>query len=176
MLRCCAILIACVLGVAPMASGENTSLGRDGPEVTISHVSGKPVPRFEALRFGRVNGRTGPSEDHSVAWDYQRVGLPVLVLKETEGWRYVRDPDGAEVWMHARMLTESGTAMALSHTTLMASPRRDARAVAEMEAGAVVTLGRCETGYCHVSSGRHGGWAPRAALWGASVPTIGAAD
>lgn len=176
MLRFCAIAIACALGAAPMVAENSPAEGTNRPDVTISHLSGKPVPRFEALRFGEVNGRTGPSEEHSVAWHYQRAGLPVLVLKETRGWRYVRDPDGAEVWMHARMLAESGTAMALSHTTLTASPRRDARAVAEMEAGAVVTLGRCESGHCHVSSGRHGGWAPRAALWGASVPTIGMAD
>ena len=73
--------------------------------------------------------------------------------------------------MRWRRLTVSETAMAVADGTLLAAPRRDARAVAEMEAGAVVTLGRCEAGYCHVSSGRHGGWAPKSVLWGASVPT-----
>ncbi|MEO0815683.1 MAG: SH3 domain-containing protein [Pseudomonadota bacterium] len=166
MLRLGAIFFAfCTYAAGPaLAEGEPAATAPQ--EVTISHVSGKPVPRFESLRYAAVNGRTGPSQDHPIEWHYQRVGLPVLVLKETRGWRYVRDPHGAEVWMHERTLTSSDTAMALTRDTLLSEPRSTGRPVAEVEDGAIVSLGRCERGYCHVSSGRHGGWAPMASLWG----------
>ncbi|MEO0786030.1 MAG: SH3 domain-containing protein [Pseudomonadota bacterium] len=137
--------------------------------VTVSHVSGKPVPRFEALRYAAVNGRTGPSQDHPIAWRYERAGLPVLVLKETQGWRFVRDPDGDEVWMHARTLTATDMAMVREPLTLLASPAEGASAKGRVEAGAIMSLGRCEDGFCHVSSGRRGGWAPIDALWGAGL-------
>jgi len=70
----------------------------------VSQFSGKPVPRFETLRYSEVNGRVGPSLEHPIRWRYEREGLPVLIVKESQDWRRVQDPDGEEVWMHARML------------------------------------------------------------------------
>ncbi len=33
------------------------------------------------------------------AWVYRRAGLPLEVIKEFEGWRQVRDADGAAGWV-----------------------------------------------------------------------------
>lgn len=171
MLRCGKTWIVLLLaGFTAHVAGAETGPPNSG-DVTISHLSGKPVPRFEALRFEAVNGRTGPSQDHPIAWRYQRAGLPVLVLKETRGWRFVRDPGGDEVWMHERTLTGTAMAMALEDATLVSAPRATAPPQARIEAGALVSLGRCNGGFCHVSSGPHGGWAPMDMLWGAGLGT-----
>ncbi|MCI4643457.1 MAG: SH3 domain-containing protein [Hyphomonadaceae bacterium] len=137
--------------------------------VAVSHVSGKPVPRFEALRYAAVNGRVGPSQDHHIAWRYERAGLPMLIIKETRDWRFVRDPDGDEVWVHARMLARADTAMVLDAAAVFSHPDAQSRALARLEPGAMVSLGRCEAGFCHVEAGRIAGWTALPVLWGAGL-------
>ncbi len=85
--------------------------------VKVSRFSGKPLPRFESLRYSAVHGRRGPDLDHPIVWRYEREGLPMLIVRETHGWRRVRDPDGDEVWMQARMLSEAPTAMVVKTST-----------------------------------------------------------
>lgn len=155
---------------APVSTAQ--SAAPEPIEVSISHVSGEPVPRFASLRFAAVNGRSGPSEDHPIQWRYERAGLPVLIVKETNGWRRVRDPDGYEVWMHARTLGPASTAMVQEHTVMRAGPDSEARPVAEIEAGVVVELGSCEAGACEVRHGRHEGWIDLTALWGAGLESL----
>ncbi|MEM9377179.1 MAG: SH3 domain-containing protein, partial [Pseudomonadota bacterium] len=57
--------------------------------IKISRFSGKPLPRFESLRYSAVHGRQGPNLDHPIVWRYERAGLPVLVVRETHGWRRI---------------------------------------------------------------------------------------
>lgn len=143
------------------------------PVVEISHVSGKPVPRFEALRFEAVNGRLGPSEDHRILWRYERVGLPVLIIKETQNWRRVRDPGGDEVWMHARTLAPADTALIRTRTVLREGAAASTRPLADIAEGVLVHLGPCAANACQVGHGRHEGWVDRNALWGAQLtPTL----
>lgn len=135
---------------------------------TVSHISGKPVPRFEALRFAAVNGRMGPSTDHPILWRYERAGLPVLIVKESYGWRRVRDPDGDEVWVHARMLSDAERAMLRAETPLRRRPAMDAPARARLAVGLLVEVERCEAGWCRVEAERREGWVPAYRLWGVS--------
>lgn len=159
-----AVAALCLTLNGPAAAQEALS-----EPVQVSHVSGKPVPRFEALRFAAVNGRLGPSEDHPIAWRYERAGLPMLIVKETSNWRFVRDPDGDEVWVHARMLAPAHTAMAREAVGVFSKPDPQSRVLATLEIGAMVSLGRCEAGYCHVEAGHVAGWAALPALWGAGL-------
>ena len=39
--------------------------------VKISRFSGKPLPRFESLRYSAVHGRQGPNLDHQILWRYE---------------------------------------------------------------------------------------------------------
>jgi len=95
-LSVCLILTACQLAT-PSAAAQS---------VKISQFSGKPVPRFASLRYGLVNGRIGPSTDHQVAFEYERAGMPVLIIKETTDWARVRDFEGDEVWIHVGQLRD----------------------------------------------------------------------
>ncbi len=138
-------------------------------EVQISRFSGKPVPRFEALRHEKVNGRVGPSRDHKVRWEYVRKGLPMLILKESGDWRYVRDPQGDEVWIEKSQLAGQQTAVALGDFTLKAGRAADSADVARVAAGALVSLGPCDAALCQITAGSFRGWAPREQLWGATA-------
>ena len=130
--------------------------------------SGFAVPRFVSLKFGRVNARTGPSRQHAIAFQYQRRGLPLVVVAETEMWRKVRDISGDEAWVRKPALSGERRAIALSDTLVRRRPSQSAGGVARLAKGAVVDLGDCEAGFCRVQTeGGLKGFAPRAALWGA---------
>ncbi len=133
--------------------------------------SGFQVPRFVSLKFGKVNGRKGPSREHQIAWQYQRRGLPLLVVAETEMWRKVRDITGDESWVRKPALSGEKFVLTLEDTALRAKPKADARINAQSDPDAVLKLESCtDTNWCKVVA-KNGlkGWAPRHKLWGAEV-------
>lgn len=169
MQKCPSSLIAAVFLAMPALADSGQS---GAAKVEISHFSGKPVPRFENFRFAAVNGREGPSESHRILWRYERAGLPVLIVKESRNWRRVRDPDGDEVWVHARMLAPDRRALVLATGGVHARPDAEAPEVARLEAGVVAELSGCQAEWCHVSAqGRHG-WFARSALWGVNPDEV----
>ncbi len=139
----------------------------------ISQFSGKPVPRFESLRYAAANGRQGPSLDHPILWRYERQGLPMLVLKESQDWRFVRDPDGDEVWVHARMLSAQSTALIRTETILRKTPDAEASGIAEVEPGVVAALDHCAEGWCQIKAGDHSGWLRQSNVWGYDLAETG---
>ncbi|MEO1100780.1 MAG: SH3 domain-containing protein [Pseudomonadota bacterium] len=164
-LRMLAALKACLFGAVIGVSGIAAA---DGPTM-ISQFSGKPVPRFETLRYSAVNGRAGPSRDHPILWRYEREGLPVLIIKESRDWRRVRDPDGDEVWMHARMLHPAPKAVVRHESSLLSKPEEGARETATVKPDVLVELERCDALWCEVDAGQRSGWILRAHLWGADA-------
>jgi SH3-like domain-containing protein len=143
--------------------------GETGTEAVISRFSKKPVPRFETLRWAEVNGRTGPSLSSPIAWQYNRKGLPVMVVKESGEWYRVRDPAGDEVWIHMRMLAEGTTAIVTRTSILGNGPARGAEGVAEVGKGVLVEVKGCDESLCEVETAGYRGWMPRANLWGVST-------
>jgi len=132
--------------------------------------SGFQVPRFVSLKFGKVNGRTGPSRDHPIAWQYQRRGLPLLVVAETEMWRKVRDISGDESWVRKPALSGEKFVLTLEDTALYAKPKQSARVTAQSETNAVLKLESCtdNTQWCKVVADNGlKGWVERNRLWGA---------
>lgn len=128
--------------------------------------SGLPVPRFVTLRFDEAAGRAGPSRDHPISWMYQRAGLPVQIIEETVDWRRVRDPDGALVWMHRRLLSGRRSVRALGETALLARPDEDSSHLAVIEPNAILWLERCRSGWCRIEADGRRGWARAAQFWG----------
>jgi len=164
MKRAVLALAALVSGFAgPLASAEAPG------EPQISRFSGKPVPRFETLKHEKVNGRKGPGEDYKVQWEYARKGLPVLIVKESGDWRYVRDPDGDEVWIKRTQLAGQQNAVAMADFVLKAGRAPDSADVARISRGALLELATCDASLCQVTAGSFRGWAPRAQLWGANA-------
>jgi SH3-like domain-containing protein len=74
-------------------------------ETADSAKGGRPLPRFVSLKSDEVNLRSGPGRDYPTQWVYRRAGLPLEVIKEFEGWRQVRDAEGAEGWVLQSLLS-----------------------------------------------------------------------
>jgi SH3-like domain-containing protein len=157
----CLILSACLLATPPASAQA----------VKISQFSGKPVPRFESLRYSAVNGRKGPSRDHEILWRYERFGMPVLIIKETRNWVQVRDADGDEVWVHARMLGETRYVLLLKDTLLRRKAQAASTSRATLQRGVVAELGACDEHWCKIRAGKYEGWVDRPSLWGVQTDT-----
>lgn len=139
-------------------------------------ASGLPVPRFVSLKSDRVNMRKGPGTDYPTAWVYRRAGLPLEVIKEFEGWRQVRDADGAAGWVLQSFLSGRRTALVLPWEVKAGVPApkvalhyddsERSRAVAMVEAGVIANVNSCDGRWCHVSIERFRGYIEQKKLWG----------
>jgi len=154
--------------VEPIPAANTANIYRVSADRT---PSGFVVPRYVSLKFSKVNGRTGPSRQHPIAWQYQRRGLPLLIVAETEMWRKVRDISGDEAWVRKPALSGSRTALALQTTALRSRPDARAREVARTEPNALLRLEECREGWCEVKA-ENGlkGWTRQDMLWGAKRP------
>jgi len=156
------LIPACILTLIAASASAQTAT----PERVTDTPSGQPVPRFVSLKFDVANGRSGPSQDHPIAWRYTRSGLPMQVVAETEEWRRVTDPDGETTWMHRSILSGRRSAYTLEETVLRARAEEDAPIEAVAEAGIVLFLERCRTGWCRVEAQGYRGWVETGTLWG----------
>lgn len=165
-----------VAAIAPAAQaqeklepGSFRAFAADGVAPRLSDFSGLTVPRYASLRFDTVNGRSGPSLDYPVKWTYERAGLPVVVIRESNEWRKIRDPMGDEVWVNASQLAEQRTAITTHTGTMLQTPAPEARPAARFNPGTVVSLGECGTVWCPVTAQGQKGWIVREHLWGADA-------
>jgi len=165
-----AILLA-GLPAAPVARAQTEAKSRIFPG-----GSGLAVPRFVSVKASRVNMRKGPGTDYPTVWVYRRAGMPLEVVKEFEGWRQVRDADGATGWVLQSFLSGRRTALVLPWeikdgtkpptVALRTGDRESARPIAMVEAGVVANITSCDGRWCRVSIGRFRGYIEQNKLWG----------
>jgi len=130
--------------------------------------SGYPVPRYVTLKFGQVNARAGPGDDHRLLWVYRTKGLPLQVVAETSEWRRVCDPEGGVAWVHKRVT--DGRRSVINTTSrpapLLQKPKTGGEPAAYLNVRAMASLVRCQKGWCKVKVDGATGWSPQGALWG----------
>lgn len=131
--------------------------------------SGLPLPRFVSVSKGEANVRRGPGADYPLLYQYRRRGLPLEIVAEYGQWRQVRDHEGTEGWMHARLLRGNRSALvrqAANALTLRSRPDGAAGVVALVQSGTIGRLEDCDGQWCEIEFDGHEGWLPRAMLWG----------
>lgn len=139
---------------------------------TIGSISGRPLPRFASLRSDEVNMRSGPGTRFPIEWTFQRRDLPVEILREFELWRRIRDPDGAEGWVHQSTLITRRSFIVRgapgSEVMLRRRAEDQAQPVARLRPGVVGRLRACEanSAWCEAQIGDHRGFIKRADIWG----------
>ncbi|MEQ1609610.1 MAG: SH3 domain-containing protein [Hyphomonadaceae bacterium] len=166
------LFIAQIFGAAgayaqsQLTPGSFKAYAPESLEPRMSDFSGKPVPRYASLRHDKVNGRAGPSLDYPIRWTYERAGLPVVIVRESQDWRKIRDPMGDEVWVNKSQLAAERTAITTSAGAVFRDANPRSPHVAQFEAGAVVSLGECAGIWCKVEAEGREGWIRQALLWG----------
>ncbi len=129
-----------------------------------------PAPRFEALRWDKVNLRAGPGDQYPIRWVLTRRGMPVEVIDRFDVWRKIRDWQGSVGWVHERMLTANRTVIVtgMEHT-LHADPSETAKPVAIAKPGVVARLLACRGAWCRIEAQGIKGWVERRAIFGVTL-------
>jgi SH3-like domain-containing protein len=153
-----------VLGAADVTATLDAMPVQRGP-------SGLPLPRFVTLKAVKVNVRKGPSHDHAIDWTYQRKGLPVEIIAESDTWRKVRDAEGQEGWIQQSMLTGKRNALVagwVKNGGVLLHPQANAGSgdLARLAPGVVATIESCDGDWCYLSAGGYEGYALQSELWG----------
>ena len=130
------------------------------------------TPYWASIRSDEVNMRVGPGQDYRIVWVYHRQHLPLKVLRLKEGWRLVQDPDGAQGWVLARLLTRerSGFVSGKEPTEMHEQANANSRLMWRLAPGVVGQLGNCSSGWCQLAVGSRQGYVEQARLWGAGEP------
>jgi SH3-like domain-containing protein len=125
------------------------------------------APHFVSLRDDTVNMRVGPGTHYPVEWVFKRAGLPVEAIAEFEQWIRVRDYEGAEGWIHRRLLSPDRWGVVTgSLRTVRQRPREDSPPVLFAEPGVQGRLLSCRGEWCEIEVRGRSGWLPRELLWG----------
>ena len=144
---------------------ELENILRVPPEKTRS---GFAVPRYVSLKVGKANGRVGPSTKHKILWQYQRKGLPLIVVAETDNWRKVRDIKGDESWVHRPALSGIRNVITTEEATIHKNASVNAETMALTEKDTLLRLEECRKNWCKVSYEKIQGWIQRSEVWGAA--------
>ena len=125
------------------------------------------VPYWASISVDKARMRKGPSPDVPVMWEYRRKDLPVRVVARHENWRKVEDPDGAQGWMAARLLSRTRTAIVTGDIRPMREDASIAAAVAyRAEPGVVGRISDCKNGWCLLDVKGRKGWIQTDHIWG----------
>lgn len=135
-------------------------------------AAAREVPYWASIRAEKLNMRAGPGRDFPIRWVYRRDGLPLKVIRVHEGWRLVRDPDGAEGWVTANLLSAERGALVIGDglAAMRAEPAASATLRWNAEPGVVGRLGDCEGEWCRFDVGGRAGFVRQDRLWGAGEP------
>ncbi len=136
------------------------------------HADDPKTPYWASIRSNEVNMRVGPGEDYRIAWVFHRQHLPLKVLRLKEGWRLVQDPDGAQGWVLARLLTRerSGFVTGQQPAEMHEQANGNSRLLWRLAPGVVGKLGDCGSGWCQFAVGPRQGYVEQTRVWGAGEP------
>lgn len=127
----------------------------------------KPPPYWASIVPSQARIRTGPGRNFPAIWQYRRAGLPVKVVATFPAWRKIQDPDGAQGWMQANMLSDERSGMVMGTVAPMrARPDPSATIVWRAQSGVVGTLKACQAGWCDFDVNGRRGWVQAVHLWG----------
>jgi len=145
-------------------------VGLAGLFISAPASAQKVPPYWASIDEPEARMRTGPSTEYPTLWIYKRERLPLKILARHKAWRKVEDHDGAQGWMHARLLSASRTALVQGEKgeqrALRANPRKDAKITWRVEPGVVGRLGDCEKGWCLFDVTGRRGYVREDQIWG----------
>ncbi|MEM7779029.1 MAG: SH3 domain-containing protein [Pseudomonadota bacterium] len=126
------------------------------------------MPHWRTLRFDEVNMRVGPSREYKIEWVYKREGLPVVVLRQRDGWLYVRDHEGTLGWVAASQTTSrlGGMIMGDGLADLRAEPSATSEIKWRAQPGVVGRINECTQDHCELDVEGRIGWVAIDRLWG----------
>jgi SH3-like domain-containing protein len=121
-----------------------------------------------------VAGRRRSDDAQGAGPLYRRKGLPVKVVKaykaEHAEWRRIQDPDGAEGWVQANLLSDKRSALVIGDVRpLREKPAAGSPIVWRAEPGVVGRVRQCANGWCHLDVQGRAGFIQTTQLFGVAA-------
>jgi SH3-like domain-containing protein len=137
-------------------------------------LAARKMPYWASLNAGEVMMRKGPGRNFPADWLYQRKGLPVKVIKaykaEHAEWRRIQDPDGAEGWVQANLLSEKRSAIVVGDVRpLREKPAAGSQILWRAEPGVVGSISMCANGWCRLDVRGRAGFIETTQLFGVAA-------
>jgi SH3-like domain-containing protein len=153
----------------PAPAGTTTAQPEKLPDPEKPEGAPAKLPRFASLRSDDVNMRAGPGTRYRIDWVYKRRDLPVEIEREFDVWRWVRDADGIQGWVHqATLMGRRSFIVQKADATLRSDVSDSARAVAILKPGVIGRIRSCQASsdWCEVQTGSYRGYLRRDQFWG----------
>lgn len=154
------MLVLAPVAAPPAAAQQNLSVGRS---------TGLPIPRFVSLdaRQREVNVRFGPGQQYPINWVFSRPSIPLEIIAEFDNWRKIKDYEGQEGWISARLLSGRRTIMVQGTIRdLRRTASNRARVLLRVEPGVIGSLMECRSNWCRMEIEGQRGWMQRSEFWG----------
>jgi SH3-like domain-containing protein len=146
-----------------------SSSGFAQEELTVGRSTGLPVPRFVSVDSdeSEVYVRFGPGQQYPINWVFTRPGVPLEIVAEFDNWRKIKDFEGAEGWIAARLLSGQRTIMIQGKVRdIRRRADNRARVLLRAEPGVIGDLLECQDSWCRVEIEGQRGWLQRDDFWG----------
>ncbi len=152
-----------VMGIGPSVAQQSNETA---VPVVLGPVTGLELPRYVSIKK-RAYARRGPGTSYKIDWVYERLNLPLRVVREFGHWRRVVDHEGQGGWIHYALLSNTRYALFMGETQdIRFRPSATGKARAIAQKGVVALLEQCEYDWCEVVVDGHTGWTLKSGLWG----------
>tara|TARA_B100000965_G_scaffold238842_1_gene200227 strand:- start:572 stop:1012 length:441 start_codon:yes stop_codon:yes gene_type:complete len=121
---------------------------------------------FISLKKNKVNVRYGPSFDSEIKYIYKKINLPIKQIDKKENWRRIIDLKKNSGWIHLSQLKPANSIIPLENKILFKKPSSFARPIAQVEAGRLLIIKKCEKNWCNVVTNQYSGWIDKENVWG----------
>ena len=123
------------------------------------------TPKYASIKKEKTYSRHNASFDAPLEWIYQKKNLPILIIRERDNWREIRDIDGAESWVHVSMISNKRTFINKQDQSLL--KYKDNNIIsAIIKKGVVGKIINCDEVFCKVKIKKYKGWVEKKYLWG----------
>ena len=123
--------------------------------------------KFLSLKKNKVNVRYGPGFDFPVKYIYKKINLPIKQIDKKENFRRIIDYKKNSGWIHVSQLKKVNSLITIKDKILFKKPSIFSKPVANIEAGRLLIIQKCEKKWCKVKTGDFKGWIDKKNIWGA---------
>ena len=123
------------------------------------------TPKYASIKKEKAYSRHNASFDAPLEWIYQKKNLPILIIRERDNWREIRDIDGDISWMHVSMISNKRTFINREDQNLLKYKNNNIVNII-VKKGVVGKIINCDEIFCKVKIKNYKGWVEKKYLWG----------
>ena len=123
------------------------------------------TPKYASIKKEKTYSRHNASFDAPLEWIYQKKNLPILIIRERDNWREIRDIDGDISWIHVSMISNKRTFINREDQNLLKYKNNNI-VNAIVKKGVVGKIINCDEIFCKVKIKNYKGWVEKKYLWG----------